>query len=57
MASSAPSTFATPTNDPPVPQKGLGACWLLYGILRLAIAVSLVLFAREATVMFGALLA
>jgi hypothetical protein len=51
MTSSAPST-----NDTPGPHKGLGTCWLLYGILRLAIAILLVLFAREATVMFGALL-
>ena len=51
MTSSAPST-----NDAPGPNRGLGACWLLYGVLRLAIAVLLVIFSREATVMFGALL-
>ena len=34
----------------------LGVCWVLYGILRLATAVCLALFANTATVMFGALL-
>jgi|SRR5579862_1566999 len=34
----------------------LGVCWLLYGILRLATAVCLAMFANTATVMFGALL-
>ena len=35
---------------------GLGICWLLYGILRLAGAVWLFLFTSTATLMFGALL-
>jgi hypothetical protein len=34
----------------------LGACWLVYGILRLIVAICLVLFSGTATVMFGALL-
>jgi len=34
----------------------LGACWLLYGIIRFIMGVCLVLFSGTATVMFGALL-
>ena len=34
----------------------LGACWLVYGLLRLLTGVCLVLFSGTATVMFGALL-
>ncbi len=34
----------------------LGACWLVYGILRLLMGVWLVLFSKTATFMFGALL-
>lgn len=34
----------------------LGSCWVIYGILRLVVAVWLVFFANTATVMFGALL-
>ncbi|HLJ15638.1 MAG TPA: hypothetical protein VKV15_14150 [Bryobacteraceae bacterium] len=37
-------------------QRILGVCWVLYGILRLATAVCLALFANTLTVMFGALL-
>lgn len=38
-------------------QRGiLGVCWLLYGILRVATGICLVLFTGTATVMFGALL-
>jgi hypothetical protein len=36
--------------------KTLAVCWILYGILRLAMAVWLVSFTPIATVMFGALL-
>lgn len=36
--------------------RGLGACWIVYGALRLGIAVWLVGFTRQATVMFGATL-
>lgn len=35
----------------------LGICWVIYGILRLLMAVWLVSFGRTATLMFGALLA
>jgi uncharacterized membrane protein len=34
----------------------LGVCWVIYGILRLVIAIWLVTFTPVATVMFGALL-
>lgn len=34
----------------------LGLCWILYGILRLAAGIWLILFTPTATVMFGALL-
>jgi hypothetical protein len=36
--------------------RGLGTCWIVYGVLRLGIAVCLVGFTRQATVMFGATL-
>ena len=34
----------------------LGLCWIVYGILRLAAGIWLILFTPTATVMFGALL-
>jgi hypothetical protein len=34
----------------------LGICWVIYGILRLAMGICLLLFSGTATVMFGALL-
>jgi hypothetical protein len=34
----------------------LGACWVVYGVLRIAVGIWLVLFSGTATVMFGALL-
>jgi hypothetical protein len=34
----------------------LGACWIVYGVLRLIAAICLFLFSGTATVMFGALL-
>ena len=37
-------------------RRGLGLCWMLYGILRLLMAAWLFLFSGTATVMFGALL-
>lgn len=37
-------------------RRGLGMCWILYGILRLLMAIWLILFSGTATVMFGALL-
>jgi len=36
--------------------KPLGACWIVYGIIRVCIGVALVVFMPTATVMFGALL-
>jgi len=43
-------------SDEPYPDRGLGVCWIVYGVLRLVIAVWLVSFTPIATVMFGALL-
>ncbi len=37
-------------------RRGLGVCWLVYGILRLIMGIWLVMFSATATVMFGALL-
>jgi hypothetical protein len=34
----------------------LGACWVVYGVLRVGLGIWLVLFSGTATVMFGALL-
>ena len=34
----------------------LGICWVVYGVIRLAMAVFLVIFGGTATLMFGALL-
>lgn len=34
----------------------LGICWVIYGVIRLAMAVFLVIFGGTATLMFGALL-
>ena len=34
----------------------LSVCWIIYGILRLALGIWLILFSGTATVMFGALL-
>jgi hypothetical protein len=39
-----------------VHSKVLGACWIVYGVLRLAITLWLIAFTTTATVMFGALL-
>ena len=35
----------------------LGLCWVIYGVIRLALALWLIFFTNTATVMFGALLA
>jgi hypothetical protein len=48
------NAFATPSNHSGY--SGLGACWIVYGLLRLVIAVCLVMYAQVATVMFGVLL-
>ena len=37
-------------------RRTLGFCWLVYGLLRLIMALCLMLFSPTATVMFGALL-
>jgi hypothetical protein len=42
--------------DLAISYRGLGIFWIVYGALRLGIAVWLVGFARQATVMFGATL-
>jgi hypothetical protein len=47
------NAFATPPRSSHI---ALGACWIIYGLLRLVIAVCLVMYAGVATVMFGALL-
>jgi len=44
------------TRDVTVSYRGLGAGWMVYGVLRLGIAVWLVGLTRQATVMFGATL-
>jgi hypothetical protein len=51
MASDAPVT-----RDAIPAYKILAVCWMMYGILRLAMAIWLVGFTPVATVMFGALL-
>ena len=38
------------------PTRTLGICWIIYGIIRLAMALWLFVFNGTATVMFGALL-
>jgi hypothetical protein len=34
----------------------LGVCWIIYGLIRFAMALGLIAFTKEATVMFGTLL-
>jgi hypothetical protein len=45
-------------SSPLIPQhsRTLGACWLIYGVFRIATAVWMAVFTATATVMFGALL-
>ena len=45
-------------SSPLIPQhsRTLGACWVIYGIFRIATAVWMAAFTATATVMFGALL-
>ncbi len=50
------ASFAPSSNDALPTYRGLGVCWIVYGVLRLGMAVWLVTLTREATVMFGALL-
>jgi uncharacterized membrane protein len=47
---------ATFTQNPSTNWKTLGALWIVYGIVRLFIAILLVTYSGVATVMFGALL-
>jgi hypothetical protein len=55
MATAAMARDAS-TRDAALTYRGLGVCWIVYGALRLGIAVWLVGFTRQATVMFGATL-
>lgn len=43
-------------DDPAANWKMLGTLWIVYGILRLVVALLMVLYSGTATVMFGALL-
>jgi hypothetical protein len=38
------------------PSRTLGICWIIYGVIRLGMALWLVVFSTTATLMFGALL-
>ena len=42
--------------DPERHRRILGYCWIIYGILRVVMAICLVLFRATATLMFGSLL-
>jgi len=54
---STPTSFASPSSaSGGLRHPTLGLCWILYGILRLAAGIWLILFTPTATVMFGALL-
>lgn len=50
------------SSDDPVAQslsghiRTLGSCWIVYGVIRLIMAVCLVVYGRSAALMFGALL-
>ena len=49
------------SHDPVAPSlsghlRTLGICWIVYGVIRLIMAVCLVIFGSTATVMFGTLL-
>jgi hypothetical protein len=50
------ATEHQPLRATPGSARFLGLCWVIYGVLRLAMAIWLVLFTGTATVMFGALL-
>jgi hypothetical protein len=50
------STVTLASGNPGANRGALGALWLIYGIIRLAVAILLVLYSGTATVMFGALL-
>ena len=49
------------SDDPVAPSRSghirtLGSCWIVYGVIRLIMAVCLVVYGRTAALMFGALL-
>jgi hypothetical protein len=44
------------TQSPSGHLRTLGTCWIVYGVLRLLMAVCLFIYSATATVMFGALL-
>ena len=50
------ASMETPARALPGNARNLGACWLVYGILRVVVAVWLATFEGTAKVMFGALL-
>jgi hypothetical protein len=50
------STNTAAAQNPDANWKTLGALWIVYGIIRLAVALLLVVYNGVATVMFGALL-
>jgi uncharacterized membrane protein len=49
-------TNSVDVRNPSANWKTLGSLWIVYGIIRLAAAILLVLYSGTATVMFGALL-
>jgi hypothetical protein len=49
-------TSSSPTQNPRTNLTTLGSLWIIYGILRLAAAILLLVYTGTATVMFGALL-
>ena len=50
------STTSSPAQNSRANSTTLGALWIVYGILRLAAAILLLVYTGTATVMFGALL-
>jgi hypothetical protein len=50
------ASYTAPHRDTLSPLRGLGACWIVYGVLRLCLAIWLAISTPVATVMFGALL-
>jgi|SRR5580704_5526083 hypothetical protein len=56
MSTSATVASSSTGSSAGLRRSSLGLCWIVYGILRLAAGVWLILFTPTATVMFGALL-
>ena len=50
------STNTSVSGNPSRNSSTLGSLWLIYGIIRLAVVILLILYSGTATVMFGALL-